>query len=193
MTGFVRACGAMVALALGVLCLGFPVDGHGQPGEKAAVEVKDLEDGLRVSGDIHVPASREAVWAVVTDFDRLAEFTPDLKVSRTVGRNADGAIRLEQVSRQGVLFFHRDVRVLLRVALDPMTETRYSLIDGDFKTYEGNWRLRAAEGGIEVSLTLTMVPDFFAPAFIQRRVAEQGAAKALEAVRREVLRRKPGR
>jgi len=107
----------------------------------------------RIVASISVPRPVEQVWQVITDYDNLAQFIPNLTVSRRVPYDGQG-IRLEQVGTQCFL----NVKFCARVVLDMVErfpqEVGFSMVEGDFRLFEGVWRLQPAENG-----TTTLIYD----------------------------------
>src|SRR5262245_42055182 len=92
--------GVEVALALALvlalgLGLGLPVaiadsaraeDADDEPAPQ--VSLKSLRDGAMIlDAELTMPGSPQAVWDVVTDYDRLASFMPHFKSSHVLSRN----------------------------------------------------------------------------------------------------------
>ncbi|MBT9311035.1 SRPBCC family protein [Leptothoe kymatousa] len=97
----------------------------------------------QIVATVEIPRSLEQVWKVLTDYERLADFVPNLTLSRRLER-PDGGIRLEQIGAQCFL----NVKFCARVILD-MTETfprelGFAMVEGDFKQFMGKWSLQPA-------------------------------------------------
>lgn len=162
---------------------------HAGGKEQPEVQVRKEGEGRFVQGEIHIQAPQKVVWEVLTDYNNLADFMPHMEKSRLLSSDADGWLRLEQVSSRRILLFKKRIRVLLRVFEHPPDRVSFSLIDGDFRTYNGAWDVDPIDGRLRLRLTLRLSPAFFAPGFILDRLARSTAEKSLEAVRDEALRR----
>ena len=108
----------------------------------------------QIVASVAIPRSLEQVWAVLTDYERLADFIPNLTSSRLLNC-PDGGIRLEQIGAQCFL----NVKFCARVILD-MTEVfpweiGFSMVEGDFKKFMGKWTLRPALLGDEAATVLS--------------------------------------
>jgi len=94
----------------------------------------------RILARIEIPRSVEQLWQVLTDYDHLADFIPNLARSRQLP-HPDGGIRLEQLGTQCFL----NIKFCARVVLDMQElfprELRFSMVEGDFKEFQGAWRL----------------------------------------------------
>lgn len=94
----------------------------------------------RIVAHTDIPFDAEQLWQVLTDYDHLADFIPNLTRSQRLS-HPDGGIRLEQVGAQCFL----NVKFCARVVLD-MVETfprelSFSMVEGDFRQFEGKWTL----------------------------------------------------
>ena len=74
---------------------------------------KIAERKRQITAKIQIPQSSvEHVWKVLTDYEALAEFIPNLAKSRRL-EHPTGGIRLEQVGSQRLLNFKFCARVVL--------------------------------------------------------------------------------
>ncbi len=108
-----------------------------------AVEVQTeplAERQRQISAQIQISHPVEHVWQVLTDYEALADFIPNLAKSRLL-EHPTGGIRLEQVGTQRLLRFNFSARVILDLEEKFPHEINFSLVDGDLKDYSGNWRL----------------------------------------------------
>ncbi|KAG5190038.1 hypothetical protein JKP88DRAFT_192472 [Tribonema minus] len=104
----------------------------------------------RISGSIIVDKPIEDVWLVLTDYDRLSDYVPNLTQSRQVP-SPTGGIRLFQEGAQQIVGF--DFRASLVMDMeehygDPddklaMRKIKFKLVDSAmFTDFSGEWRLQ---------------------------------------------------
>jgi ribosome-associated toxin RatA of RatAB toxin-antitoxin module len=108
-----------------------------------AVEVQTeqlAERQRQISAKIQIPRSVEQVWQVLTDYEALANFIPNLAKSRLL-EHPTGGIRLEQVGNQRLLRFNFSARVVLDLEEKFPREINFNMVEGDLKAYSGSWRL----------------------------------------------------
>jgi uncharacterized protein YndB with AHSA1/START domain len=147
-----------------------------------------------VEGSFRVAASSAAVWAVLTDYDHIADFVPSMRESRAVEARPDGSRIVAQRAVGSVLFFSKSLRVRLEVRREGEERLRFIDLDHkDFRVYAGSWRVRAVPGCSLVDYRLEAEPDFLTPALLMRRGLKRGASDLLDEVRAEILRRSGGR
>lgn len=181
-----RARRAVLACALALLA----AEARGQ----ARVSLTRLPDkSFVVSGTFDAPSSTAAVWDVLTDYERIPSFVSSMRLSRVKESRRDGTVLVEQEAVGGMFLLSKRVRVLLSVRRD---DGRLSFSDtalSDFRSYDGEWSVRATSSGVAVAYHLRAVPAFSAPGFVVRRAMSKGARQLLEQVRAEILRRTTAR
>lgn len=130
----------------------------------------------RILAEIQIPCSLEQVWQVLTDYDQLADFIPNLTKSQLIP-HPEGGIRLEQIGSQCFL----NVKFCARVVLDMVErfpqELGFSMVEGDFRQFEGVWRLEplASAGAPMTRLCydLTVLPPRAMPVgLIERHICK---------------------
>ncbi|MES2757988.1 MAG: SRPBCC family protein [Pseudomonadota bacterium] len=167
----------MMATALPALAQGNAVD--------VSVERADSADGkvYQISARGEVAAPPAAVWRVLTDYDRLAEFVPDLRRSRVLSRSGDEAI-LEQLGEARLLFLRREIRLVVQVREQPISQIDINLVDGDMKVYRCTWRLvpLPETGGTRVLYSGTMAPKFSVPSMLGSSMIRGDIEKMMTAV-----------
>ncbi len=105
------------------------------------IEVVDLGERRRqLQGTVHIPVERERIWQVLTDYDRLADFIPNLVESRVIGRE-NGRTLVRQVGSQKMLFAQFSAAVVLAIEEIFPQQLRFQKIQGDFLIFEGFWDL----------------------------------------------------
>lgn len=152
-------------------------------GETVIFLERNDDDIIDVSGSIYIRSVPETIWAVITDYDNLADTMPRVRKSRVVEDNGNVKI-VEQTSKTGVLFFK--IKFSTRVAI---TETfpdsvSFKLLSGDFKTFDGKWVLTPHEkSGTFVNWSARVKPDFSAPGFIIDAVQKRDLRELLETIK----------
>lgn len=154
------------------------------PAQEPRVEVVRSHGVFLVSAAFTVAADVATAWAVLTDYDRLAEFVPDLEASRVVSA-AGEPLRVAQRGRAGFAFLHFDIDVVLAIDATPMESLRFQEAGGSLRQLRGEWRLAPATAGVTVSYTAQIEPGFWVPpligtALVRRDVRRQLAALAAE-------------
>ncbi|MQL72755.1 hypothetical protein Taro_005084 [Colocasia esculenta] len=142
----------------------------------------------RIRGSILVAADADSVWGVLTDYERLADFIPNLVCSRTIPCPHQGRVWLEQRGLQRALYWHIEARVLLDLKELPHLanghELHFSMVDGDFKKFEGKWSVKS---GLRSSTTIlsyevNVIPRFNFPAIFIERIIRSDLPVNLQAL-----------
>ena len=128
-------------------------------------------------------AAPAAVWRVLTDYDRMEEFVPDLKQARVLSRDGDRAV-IEQFGSVHFLFFKRDIHLVVRAHEQPISRIDISLVDGDMKVYSCSWQLVPVPetGGTRIVYHGTLAPKFYVPGFLGANMIRSDIEKMMAAV-----------
>jgi len=95
----------------------------------------------RIVATVTIPQPVEQVWQVITDYEHLADFVPNLTSSKLLP-SSQGRIRLEQIGSQCFLRFKFCARVVLEMTERFPHELGFTMKEGDFKQFEGMWKLQ---------------------------------------------------
>jgi len=135
------------------------------PSEPVTVDARREGDAVIVEARALLHADLETAWNVLTDYDRYAEFIPDLKSSRTVSRS-DGTAIVEQKGQVGFFLFRFPMEVTLSVTEDPPSGITSRAIAGTFREMTGSYKLVQEGDGLRFTYSGRMVPDFLLPPLI---------------------------
>jgi len=130
-----------------------------------------------------VAAAPAAVWRILTDYNHMADYVPDMKSARVVERDGDKVI-LEQHGAARLLFFSRDIRLVVQVREQAPNRIDVSLIDGDMKVYHCKWEIVPvpATGGSKILYTATIEPKFYVPGLVGASLVKNDIARMMKAV-----------
>ncbi|HYW21071.1 MAG TPA: SRPBCC family protein [Nodularia sp. (in: cyanobacteria)] len=150
------------------------IDVAGLPDVVVKVE-KIAERQRQISAKIQIPQPVELIWKVLTDYEALSDFIPNLAKSCLL-EHPDGGIRLEQIGSQRLLKFNFSARVVLDLQEYFPQEIIFSMVEGDFKSFSGSWCLEPyAQGedrGTTLCYTIQIWPKLTMPiTIIERRLS----------------------
>ncbi|CAN6439259.1 unnamed protein product [Victoria cruziana] len=150
----------------------------------------------RIKASITVEADEQAVWEVLTDYERLADFVPNLVCSERIPCPHPGRIWVMQKGLQRALYWHIEARVVLDLQEIPSAEAgkelHFRMVDGDFVKFEGKWSLKS---GVRSSTTLlsyelNVIPRFNYPAIFIERIVRSDLPVNLQAIAFQTERRR---
>jgi len=142
---------------------------------------------VRASAEMRVDPS--IVWSVISDYDHLAEFIPDMNGSRVVQLDGDKLL-VEQTGEFGILFFRQPVEVTLSVVESPMRRIVAHAVGGNLREMEGRYELEnLPTGAVRLLYEGRVVPDFPVPPIIGTMVVRSVLSRQFTAMVKEIMRR----
>lgn len=139
-----------------------------------------------VLASITIPASKERVWSICTDYDHLSEFIPNVAFSRVIKREGH-LIFLRQEGGIQFPFYRRALTVTFRVKEIPAQKVYFESTEGDFVIYQGHWRLEAHQGGTLIFYEATIEPNFWMPKWVMNELERQTLKNTFRAIIRRCL------
>lgn len=161
------------------------LDSEVLPLEGIDVTTEKLEGRQRrISACIHLPYPAERIWQILTDYDHLADFIPNLSKSERID-HPQGGIRIEQIGSQKFLKLKFCARVVLDMIEKFPSQLDFRMIEGDFKQFNGSWILQPADDGQSTALcyTVSVLPPLTMPVGLIERRLSQGLVVNLSAIR----------
>jgi carbon monoxide dehydrogenase subunit G len=153
------------------------------------LEVKKNGETVIVDAHFSVPANQHEVWDVLTDFDHMAKFLPNLESSKVIAGSAN-KVQVEQKGRiaYGLLSF--SFENIRDVELAPYHEIRSHLVSGNLKKGEGMTQLTSEGSVTRVVYHNESLPGSWLGAAVSLSVIEKASREQFEAIKNEILRRK---
>lgn len=136
----------------------------------------------QISAKICIPYSNDQVWQILTDYDHLADFIPNLAKSRRISHPHNG-IRIEQIGTQSLLKLKFCARVVLDMVERFPHRLDFEMVEGDFKKFSGSWLLQPIEGGTELSYVVSVLPPLAMPVGMIEKRLKGGLVLNLSAIR----------
>lgn len=156
-----------------------------QPGP---VSVRGDGGVYRVAASFVTPQPMAVVHAVLTDYERIPQYMPDVRSSRVLERGTGRAV-VEQEAVARVLFFSKQVRLVLDVQEAPAAIHFRDRSGASFVRYEGAWTLREQDGHAVIDYQLLAEPGFEVPEFILTRLLRRDAGRMIERLQAEITAR----
>ena len=158
------------------------------PDMDIAVHVQKAGSEILVDVDCPVSAPVPVVWEVLTDYDNMASFVSNLRLS-AIERRADNTLTVRQagsVSRGLFTFKFDSVR---EIELVPLAEIRSRLVSGDMKAAEFTTRIVDVDGRLHVVNNGRYTPNVWVPPLLGPALIEGETRKQYAEIRAEILRR----
>ena len=157
----------------------------GVPRFELNVERVNVAEGgklYRITSSGTVAAAPTVVWRILTDYNHLADYLPNLKSTRVLSRNGDTVI-VEQLGAARFLFFSQPIRLVVQVNERAPDRIDIRLIEGDMKVYRASWELTPLAGatGTRVVYSATIVPKFDVPGIVGTNVIRNDIARMMAA------------
>ena len=165
------------------------------PASGQEVEFGAVREGDYVSvwARTELPVDAKSAFAVLTDYERLADFIPDLKSSRVVSRDGPTVV-VEQKGEYGVLFFRQAIDLRLVVTEEPPLRVSSRSTGGSLKDYAGSYELRVLSAGPAAPRTRIdyrgrFIPAFDLPPVVGMMAVRESLRLHFGAMAREIVRR----
>jgi len=115
--------------------------------------MEKLPDGARrLAAQLTTSASFESLWNVLTDYERLNLFIPNLLTSRQLYKNQNN-FHIKQIGAQDFLGMKFSAEVILDLyEFKDQGLIRFKLIKGDFRRFEGSWQIKSINNSDKNSL-----------------------------------------
>ena len=118
---------------------------HSQNDDYRTIEqtMEKLSGGTRrLAAQLTTSATFDSLWNVLTDYDRLNLYIPNLLSSKKIYQNNNN-VHLKQIGAQDFL----GMKFSAEVTIDLFEEKelgllKFSLIKGDFRRFEGSWKIQ---------------------------------------------------
>jgi carbon monoxide dehydrogenase subunit G len=157
-------------------------------GQELSIHTGRDGEFVTVSAAIVLKVDPRIVWAVLTDYDHLATFIPDLKSSRVVSREGN-KVRVEQNGEAGFIFYTEPINVTLELHEEPPTRITARGVEGNVKGLETRYDLHASEAGVKLDYTGRFVPGFSIPPLIGMPIMSRLIERRFRAMIDEMKRR----
>ena len=157
------------------------------------------DDGVyRLVSDTYLHAPREAIFEILTDYERFGRISSAYTDYGVMAPAADGVPIVYTTMEGCVLFFCVSMRRVERMETKEPSFIRTDTLpeQSDFKSSVSEWTLVPDGDGTKMTYRLTMEPDFWVPPLIGPWVLKQrlrrggtGAINRIEQLAREAARR----
>ncbi len=145
-------------------------------------------DTLHVTVDMRVAVKPRRAWEVMTDFDRMAGFVPNLSSSKIVARNGN-RIKVEQKGTYALGLWSFPFESTREVELFPYTKVTSRATSGNMKNMDSVTYFMADGQNTRVNYNATLIPSQTIPPLIGPSLVNSEVREQFQGMRDEMLRR----
>ena len=146
---------------------------------------------VTVSGGIYsvkarfeIPQTASIALAVLSDYEQIPRFMPDVRKSVIVERGLKRLL-VEQEAVSQFMMFSKRVHLLLEVIEDGNAIRFVDQSGKSFNSYEGSWVAEPRDGGTTITYELKARPGFDVPQFILKRLLKRDSGAMISRLRQE--------
>ena len=158
-------------------------------GSLPRIEVTSKGGLFVIDATLIAPVTLAQAWEVLTDFDAMSQYVPDLESSRVIACNG-ARLQVEQsgVMRWGLLS-HR-FQTVREIELSPLSQVSSRVVSGTIPRADTLTRLAAVESGTEIRHHIELVSPSWLPDFALNALLRNETRVQFEALSAEMLRRR---
>jgi ribosome-associated toxin RatA of RatAB toxin-antitoxin module len=147
-----------------------------------------MTTGVRVEANMLVNADAATMWSTLTDYNRLAEFVPNMVVSRIISRPGQPT-RVEQRSDSGIFSFVMPDHVVLALEESQQRKISFRAVSGSILAMQGEWRIHGENNPIRLTYRAHLLPMVPPPPLVSEGFIADEVRARFEAVGHEAERR----
>ncbi|KAI8111305.1 hypothetical protein M9434_004877 [Picochlorum sp. BPE23] len=162
------------------------------PGIHMYDDDKRKDGSKRIVAEVRVQAQLEDVWGVLTDYEALPGFVPNLEVCERLPSVKPGVTRLRQVGCSQSILWRLEAEAELEVEeVDSSSswrkEVRFRMISGDFEELYGRWIVESnmassAQMSTFLRYDICIQPRFSLPSQITSYIIKAGLPSNIRAI-----------
>ena len=141
-----------------------------------------------VDTTMYAPVPPALAWAVLTDFEHMGSFVPNLSSSQVVERS-DAVLKVVQKGVAHYGLFSANFESIREIGLSPPHEIRAHGVGGNFERMDSVMRLQAEGAGTRLHYHAEVLPGVWLPPFIGPALVRHETAAQFSAMLREMVRR----
>ena len=155
------------------------------PSGEPRIDVVEQDGVYRVGASFAVAHSAPDVMRVLTDYERIPKFMPDVQSSQVLDRSGT-TTRVEQTAVSKFMMFSKRVHLLLEVSEEAGTLRFRDICRKSFVEYEGAWVVEPQGAHARIEYRLTARPSFDVPAFVLKKLFKRDALTMVGRLRQEI-------
>ncbi len=154
----------------------------------ATVSVREANGVYSVSARFEIAQPPSVALAVLTDYEQIPRFMPDVETSVVRERRAAQVVVAQEAVARLMMFSKRLYLVLeIEERPDALVFTDRSGLS--FVRYEGAWRLSQRDGRTSITYELVAEPSFEVPGVVLKHLLRRDSGRMVERLQREIAAR----
>jgi hypothetical protein len=192
---YFRHCYSIMKLVLiltaAIAFIASPLTTHAAQTSGGDITVHVEKDGTAfvVSTELTVAANVDEAWAVLTDFDHMAQILSNVDASRIANRDGN-KFEVIQKSHASTGLLRISLDSVRQVELSPKREIRSHLLKGDLKSSDFTTRIADEGGVIKITVNGKFVAGGLSASAITPETVESQTRRQYQELREEILRRR---
>ncbi len=160
-----------------------------QQDDDIKIKVQIAGENVIVDLSLVVPATREEVWAVLTDFEHMAGFISNLKESKVVSASGDTLKIFQRGSATygPIRFPFESTR---EIRLTRFDKIQSHMISGNMRKMEGATQLSDEGEKTRIVYHTDTIPGVWIPPIVGKIFIEHETREQFQEMRNEIIRRK---
>ena len=154
----------------------------------ANVTVREEKGVYTVVARFLVDQSPSVALTVLTDYEQIPRFMPDVRTS-LVRERGTGWTVVEQEAESRLMMFSKRIHLVLLIEEQPDALIFRDRCGQTFVRYEGAWRLSSENGHTVITYELTAEPSFDVPGVILKRILRRDSGRMIVSLQREIAAR----
>ena len=154
----------------------------------ANVTVREEKGVYTVVARFLVDQSPSVALTVLTDYEQIPRFMPDVRTSMVRERGTGWAV-VEQEAESRLMMFSKRIHLVLLIEEQPDALIFRDRCGQTFVRYEGAWRLSSENGHTVITYELTAEPSFDVPGVILKRILRRDSGRMIVSLQREIAAR----
>jgi hypothetical protein len=179
--GYSKAAAILIALSLASV--------SAAPTGEIEVSATRNGDEMTLTAKMIAPVNQRVAWEVLTDFNRMAEWVPNLQESRIVSGPDERPMRLAQKGEKRVGPFTFPFESVREVELAPTQTIKAKGLSGNMRKLESLTRLSSEGDGTRLEYELLFIPNYWVPPLIGPALIRRESRLQFEAIIAEMVRR----
>jgi carbon monoxide dehydrogenase subunit G len=155
-----------------------------------SIDVAYEGDTYILNAVMFAPVPQAVAWDVLTDFDHMARWVPNVAESKAIARDGDSVtVQQHGVAKFGAASFPYTTE--RRIDLKPQGGIKTMQLKGSFKRVESTLQIEPDGKGTRINYHLEMVPSGLASTVMSKKFVEHEVTEQFTAIVGEMTRRAP--